>query len=398
MLKKLFRFMHHKRKYKDNLFVKCVDDLTQKDIITNQTFVKNMYNHVWSEPPKSFMFFSLYSLDFLAGGYKTHMDLINAIHNRLNAKIYICFVPEQSDEKIAEFKRGLIKYYPELNVTILSINDAQKTETDVCISLGLATVQAIKYDKCKEKYLHAMDNEALFWSSGTESAITDFLYSQGFYVFANSVGLKHVYQQHNPNAMVLQYRPGIDDIYYPESQKKFIKDKYKLIIYARPAVPRNAFALIVSVIKLLKNNIGDKLDILLVGESFDLDKYGLKGLCTNLGRFNSLKELSELYRSCDVGISFITTPTFSYLHLQLMSSGVCLVTNENVGSSDFIIDEKNAIVVPPIPNVIASRIADVINNPKKLEKISCEGRKTVQNFTWDRCFDQIIDFIVQPKR
>lgn len=395
MLKKLFRFKRHI--YKESLFVQCVNDLTSEDIEQNKKFVKNMYKHVWQKQPKSFMFFSLFSLEFLAGGYKTHMDLISAIHNKLNAKIYICFVPEQSDENIVKFNSCLKKYYPDLDVTILSIKEAQQTETDVCISLGIATAQAIKYNKCKEKYLHAMDNEALFWVSGTESTITDFLYSQGFYVFANSAGLKNVYQQHNPDSVVLQYRPGIDDIYYPDLQKSFVKDIYKMVIYARPSVARNAFKLVVPVIKTLKKRFGDKLEILLVGENFDLAKYGLNGVCTNLGRFNSLIELSNLYRTCDIGISFITTPTFSYLHLQLMASGVCLVTNENVGSRDFIVDDKNAIVVPPVPNVVAERIEKILNNPKKLKQIACAGHVTVEDFTWDKCFDQIINFIIRPK-
>ena len=39
----------------------------------------------------------------------------------------------------------------------------------------------------------------------------------------------------------------------------------------------------------------------------------------------------------------------------------------------------------------------MINNPDKLEKISKAGLATVQEFTWEKCFDGICDYIAGPK-
>ncbi|MBR2510932.1 MAG: glycosyltransferase [Alphaproteobacteria bacterium] len=396
LLRKIFH-KKHKSLYHENAFVTWTKNLSMSDIEANRKFTKNMQGHVWKTPPKRFMFFSLCSLDFLAGGFKTHMDLMQAIHDRLNAKIYICFIPEASEKRIEQFNLGMQKYYPNLNAEIVSVNMAHNIETDVCISLGMATSEAIKYNKCKEKYLHAMDYEALFYSSGTESTITDFLYSQGFYVFTNSLALKKIYQNLNPGTPIFRYVPGIDEIYYPDSHKKTNTSKFKMVVYARPGIPRNAFSLLVPVFKSLKQEFMDKLEIILVGQTVKLSDYGLKGVCTALGKLNSLSDLAQLYRSCDMGISLITTPTFSYMHLQLMASGICLITNDQCGVSDFLEDGKNAVVVPPVANIIASRISELIRDPEKMHSIAHNGQKTVAGFTWDKCFGSIIDFITQPK-
>ena len=396
LMKKIFH-RKHKHTYQENIFVTCTKNLTMSDIVSNRKFTENMKAHVWKTAPKKFMFFSLCSFDFLAGGFKTHMDLINAIYHKLNAQIYICFIPYVPKDIMEKFKHGLHHYYPDLIIEFVTVDEAHNIETDVCISLGVATCEAIRYKKCKEKYLHAMDYESMFYSSGTESTISDFLYSQGFYVFTNSIALQNIYQRLNPSTSVFRYVPGIDEIYHPNTDKKINPDCLKMVVYARPGIPRNAFPLLVPVFMSLKQEFGSLLEIILVGQNFDLSEYGLDGLCTNLGKLNSLSDLAELYRSCDMGISLITTPTFSYMHLQLMASGVCLITNAQDGVNDFLVDNKNAVVVPPIPNIIASRISALIRNPEQIYRISKNGQKTVDSFTWNKCFDSIIDFIIRPK-
>lgn len=396
-IRRIFKKNKHKHNsYNIGSYVQLVDSIKDADIENNKIFCRNMLNHKWAETPKNFMFFNLYSLEFLAGGYKTHMDLISYIYTKLKAKIYMCFVPDITSEQRIAFEEQLHKFYPDLHITILSIHDAHQITTDVCISLGIATVEAIKYQKCKEKYLHAMDDETLFFPSGSESTILNFLYSQGFFVFANSEALKEIYAQKNINTPVYHYIPGIDSRYCPTNKAKNNRT-YKIIVYARPAVSRNAFSLIVPVIKRLKDEFGRKIKIELVGQDFDVGKYGLHGLCVNLGRLSSLDRLAEVYRESDIGISMITTPTFSYLHLQLMASGVCLVTNQQAGVKNFLFDKKNAVVVPPIPNIISSRIANLLNNPDQMRAIANNGNATVKDFTWDKCFSSIINFITKPK-
>ena len=381
----------------DNLFVSLMSAVTDADIAANRRLTQRMKTHVWRTPPTSFMFFTLCCTDFLAGGFKTHMDLIYAIYKKLHAKIYVCLVPEPYPADLELFYAGLKKYYPDLQLQVLSIDQAHNTDTDVCIALNVATIEAIRYNRCREKYLHAMDYEPMFFASGVESAIFDFIYSQGFFTFTNSMALKKIYSDMNPGTPVFRYVPGIDSIYFGARPARGDDMPRRIVVYARPAVPRNAFALLVPVFKSVKREFGDNVEIILVGQNFDVERYGLAGICTNLGKLNSLDDLAALYKTCDMGISLITTPTFSYMHLQLMASGACLVTNGQSGVGDLLVDGENAVVVPPVPSIMADRICQLLRRPDRLQKIARNGRQTVAEYNWDKCFDSIIDFIVGPK-
>lgn len=375
------------------------NNLSVEDIQNHRKFMLDMKKHKWEEYPKKILFFMHCSLDMIAGGYKTHLDLIDALRKIYGAKIYICFVPEEKQNKINEFAKKFNTLYPETNPEYVSLSDINKIYVDLSICLGvLSAIESVKYNNCKEKYQHQGDYSPLFYPSGTETSIIEFIYSLGFYKITNSNGLKSLFQFHNPEDIVFRYQPGIDhSLYYPKQNKQYKKERYKIIFYGRPITPRNMFSFLVPVIKKVKNTLGDKVEFISVGEEYNPENYGLDNKITNLGRLGSLSELAKLYRDCDLGISLISTPTFSYQHLEFMASGLCLITNKQVGVNDFLQDNKNAIVVEPIVNLMAERIIEIINNPEKLEQISKEGVKTVQNLDWNKCFESIASFIYNPK-
>lgn len=110
-----------------------------------------------------------------------------------------------------------------------------------------------------------------------------------------------------------------------------------------------------------------------------------------------MQKLAELYRQSDIGISFITTPTFSYQHLEYMASGLCLITNEQPGIADFIKDGENALVCPMIVDVIARRIVELVNNPGQMETLSRNAVKSVRPFEWDMFGKSLCNFIKNKK-
>ena len=134
-----------------------------------------------------------------------------------------------------------------------------------------------------------------------------------------------------------------------------------------------------------------------MGEDYNPADYELDDIVCNEGRVESMQKLAELYRQCDIGISFITTPTFSYQHLEYMASGLCLVTNEQPGITDFIKNEENALVCPMIVDVIAQRIVELINNPKLMKTLSRNAVKSIQSFEWDDFKKSLCNFIKSKK-
>lgn len=49
-------------------------------------------------------------------------------------------------------------------------------------------------------------------------------------------------------------------------------------------------------------------------------------------------------------------------------------------------------------DILANKIIDLVNNPKKMQKISTNAVKTTDKLDWDKCFKSIADFIMLDKR
>lgn len=125
------------------------------------------------------------------------------------------------------------------------------------------------------------------------------------------------------------------------------------------------------------------MEIYSVGEDYEPSRYALDGVVVNLGVFSDMNRLAEIYRDADIGVAFISTPTYTYQHLEYMASGLGLIANNQPGVSDFLKDGENAVLCPAFPSLAAAKIVELINNPDKLEKISKAGLATVQEFTWE---------------
>lgn len=380
-----------------------VNVISEEDLKNNEVFINKMRKTHFNTPPQSILCFLPYGVDaaFLAGGYRTILALNNALSVGWKAKIYLCFFPiTEGEQYTRNFNMGMQKYFPETEYEIISYSKVFDLSVDIAMcNFWLGAYPLIKFNNCKEKYNLVQDHEANFYESGIVSTLAERTLTFGFYKIVNSGALLKYVEFIDKDAKAYRYLPGTDkNIYYPVENKKFDKKTYKIIFYGRPSVPRNAFALLAVVFKNVKIALSDRVEIISVGEEYDVKDVGLEGIVTNLGKLKSLDELGALYRECDIGVSLITTPTFSYQHLEYMSSGLCLVTNNQEGISDFLQDGINAVVCEPTVDIMITKIINLINNVDSMQKISKAGQEFVQTMDWDKCFDGIMKFILSDKR
>lgn len=376
--------------------------ITEEDLQKNRQFVTEMKKHHYSEPPKSILCFLPYAvgITFLAGGYRTILALNDALSRIFKAKIYLCFFPVTDEQFNKEFEADIQKHFPEMDYEIISYNKVFDLKVDIAMcNFWLGAYPLVKFNNCREKYNLVQDHEANFYESGIVSTLAERTLSFGFYKIANSMALKKYLEFVDPQAAAYRYMPGIDhNIYYSPQNRNFRKDKYRIIFYGRPSIPRNCFSFLVPVLKNLKEALREKIEIISVGEDYDVKNWGLDGIINNYGRLNSLIELGELYRQCDIGISLISTPTFSYQHLEYMASGLCLVTNYQSGVNDILKDNENAVVCELVVDIISAKIIELIQHPEKMERISQKGTEFAAGLSWNECFNGVADFIVSDKR
>jgi glycosyltransferase involved in cell wall biosynthesis len=99
-------------------------------------------------------------------------------------------------------------------------------------------------------------------------------------------------------------------------------------------------------------------------------------------------KLAELYSSSDLFVFASHIEGYGLPPLEAMACGTPVVTTDCRGVKDFVIDGKNAILVPPKqPDTIAESIIKLYNDPKLTEKLKQNGLETSKNFTWKRVVD-----------
>ena len=403
-LKKLF-LSHKKAKYRVPNEFRLTDILSKEDININKKLQEDAYKTEWKNPPQSSLCFMAYPHTLNAGGLKTIIAQMEAMSAQWGVKNYICFYPryKQSTKNLKQqniLSEEMHKAFPKLIFEIIPYSDNYDDYPEVDIAFcnwWLTAFPLAKFKKCRQKYYLIQDFEPYFSQAGSTFAVTEESYKFGFIGLANSSALARLYSSYG-NKAVYRYQAGVDHkLYYPLLDKKYNKEKYKIVFYGRPSTARNDFELLAEIFKKVKAELKDRIEIYSVGENYNPSDYELDGIVNNLGIFSDMNKLAEIYRSADIGVAFISTPTFTYQHLEYMASGLCLVANAQSGVSDFLKDEENAILCPALPGLAAEKIIELINNPQKMEKISKAGIATVSDFTWDKCFSGICDYILKPK-
>lgn len=79
-----------------------------------------------------------------------------------------------------------------------------------------------------------------------------------------------------------------------------------------------------------------------------------------------------------------------------MSSGLLLVTNDQPGIKDFLIDGYNAIVCPPIYEEIVKKIIEMASSPEEMKIISERGYLFAKRLNWNDCLEGVASYISGP--
>lgn len=371
--------------------------LTAAEYEQNRNFITDMRRQNEAAVPQSCLCFLPYCGNLEAGGIKTIFLMLEALQKNCGTELYInVFPPLAARAQEKKYEADIREKFPHLRFRLVRTDEVKQVDIAVC-TLWITAFELARFNRCKQKYYLVQDYETLFYPSGSVTALVDETYKFGFYGMTNSQSLAEIYRQFT-DTPVFRYFPGVNkSLYYPSEQKVFSKDRYTLIFYGRPSNPRNCFELITLICRQVKAELRDKIRIISVGEDYNPRDYGLDKIVCNEGRVESMQKLAELYRQSDIGISFITTPTFSYQHLEYMASGLCLITNEQPGIADFIKDGENALVCPMIADVIARRIVELVNNPGQMETLSRNAVKSVGPFEWDMFGKSLCNFIKNKK-
>lgn len=211
------------------------------------------------------------------------------------------------------------------------------------------------------KFYLVQDYEPLFYPAGSTSAQVGLTYQFGFYGIANTISIRESIEQHGMKAMHIT--PCVDKSVFhaPLTEHRTGQGPCKLFFYGRPGHPRNAFELAAVGLRIAKERLGEKIDIVSAGAAWDPEPYGLTGVVRSLGLL-PYQETGELYRSCHLGLIMMMTQHPSYLPFELMACGTLVITNNNPYNHWFLQDNQNCLLAHPSASGIAQRIVDAVTS------------------------------------
>ena len=238
----------------------------------------------------------------------------------------------------------------------------------------------LRFNKTKRKYYFIQDYEPMFYEAGSTYALAQSTYRFGFKGIVNTPGLLAAVNQRDGLEGV-SFIPAVNHaLYHPDPTKH--NKRVRIFLYARPLNPRNAFNLGILTIKLLVEKYGGNIEIITAGAEWDEAEHGLQGLITNKGLIKTLPEVAALYRTCDIGFSFMLTPHTSYQMQEYSASGMATVMNRNADHMWLNKDGTNCLLAEPSPADMAEKIGRLIDNPGLRKKLVGQAQKELGH-TWE---------------
>jgi hypothetical protein len=233
----------------------------------------------------------------------------------------------------------------------------------------------LKFNQTNRKFYFIQDFEPMFYPAGSISAQAEATYHFGFYGIANTITLAQDYHS-TYGGSGLFFTPNVDTkLFYPDPARALGKQPLRVFFYARPGYQRNGFELGAAAMRLLKQRLGARVQIVAAGQPWNPAHYGLRGVVENLGLL-SYQETAALYRTCDAGLAMMFTRHPSYLPLELMASGCLVISNLNQATSWLLNDQENCLLSLPSASSIAATLARGLEDAALRERIT--GRALAQ--------------------
>lgn len=315
------------------------------------------------------------------GGISTAIKLFESLRDELGCEVRII----TTDAPVIEASSVVSKDYKIVScddtsnapMQLVSFSSRFKKtipirENDIFVATGWWTVYTIKeviewqakaFNKAPNPLIYMIqDYEPGFypWSSRYMMAESTYKLKTPTYAIINSYLLKEFLDNNGYSFnQSWAFEPVLNDNLrkYLPSDCSEVKKKKQILIYGRPSTERNAFALLISGLKLWREKFTEASDwqILSAGEAHDNVDLGDGVIVNSCGKL-SLEEYARIMTETYAGVSLMVSPHPSYPPLEMSTFGVKTITNtySNKDMSNF-----NSNIVS-LDSCSASDIADAL--------------------------------------
>lgn len=221
------------------------------------------------------------------------------------------------------------------------------------------------------------DFEPAFYPAGTSYALAEMGYRMPFHRVCNTPGLQRFIDANYPQPGIesMSFTPAVDARYHRLARP--LRKPIRVLFYARPSTPRNAFELALAFAKALKARYGDDVELVAAGEGGSMERGTLEW-----AGVVSYEALPDFYASFHVIVAFMLTKHPSYLPFEAMACGCAVIANANEANTWFLKDNENCVLAQPtIPSLMDafSRATE----PESYARITSGATRTIGARQWE---------------
>lgn len=326
----------------------------------------------------------------LGPGSGGHLDIFRAIslltEMGIINRVYTC----GGNECIPEYAlRQTVKDYygielGEKNEIHANFRDMRHADAVVATSWFTAYV-VDKFDNALTKFYFVQDFEPYFFPVGAEYCFAENTYKMGFRgITAGDWLAKKLHDEYGMETQAFHFSYE-RELYHPVEKRDDVK---RVFYYARPYTERRAFELGILALEELAKKIPD-IEVVFAGQKLTGYDFGFQ--YQDLGIL-PIEKLSDVYSQCDMCLVLSMT-NLSLLPMEIMASGSVVVSNKGP-NNEWLLNDKNAIMVEAEPMAIADSMAYYFEHPELLQEKRKQGMECVEKYTWEDEIRKVYDFMV----
>jgi O-antigen biosynthesis protein len=312
----------------------------------------------------------------------------------------IC-APTDSDAMLARLRQ----IHPQLEDSHLFIvetpsraADLPDVDASIC-TLWTTTYFALHHKRAARRFYLIQDYEPAFYRAGSASAIVESTYRMGLFGIANTISLKKTYESEY-DGKAAYFKPSVDDsLFYPSPSRdsRHPERPRRIFLYGRPGQPRNAFELLIAAMRIVKEELGDRVRIFSAGSDWSPSEYRVQGIIENYGLL-AYEDTARLYRETDVGVVMMLTRHPSYIPFELMACRCLVVTNVNPFTSWLLKDGVNCLLTQTTASAIAETVKRGILDDATRQSIIENALSLIRSeySDWTAQMDSIYEYLCDP--
>ncbi|WP_270658423.1 glycosyltransferase family 4 protein [Parabacteroides merdae] len=223
---------------------------------------------------------------------------------------------------------------------------------------------------------------------GKEAKLAD------YHIVASSYSLKALEFDDVPRSRIFKIAYGVDDNSFLKSNRSYSQDKLN-VLFVGEVNQRKGIRQVLEAAKIINS---DKVvfNIVGLGREYCSDLYNeFNGYVNFLGRV-PYEELLHQFSSSHIFLFPTMGEGFGLVLLEAMAAGLPVITTENCGGKDIVLNGKNGFIISVgDTKAIIDKVNWALMHPDNLRQMSVEAIKTAHCYTWSIYEDGIRSAIKQ---